>query len=124
MESAGKRRQWRNQLQANMKKNSRVLASRICVAGPSGPSTRKQKMREELTHLTIQFEGLNGIECRRWWQETLEADPIKQTLIRAQVHWAIQLPLFSIRVFEPVLHTMIKTFSPDNRVSTFMYKEH
>ena len=77
MESAGKRKQWRNQLQADMDKNSRVLASGIRVAGPSGFSTKKQKVREELTHLTVQFEGLNGSECRRWWQETPEADQIK-----------------------------------------------
>ena len=55
---------------------------------------------------------------------TPETDQIKQILIRAQVHWAIQLPIFSIRVFEPVLRTMIKTYSAQSSTSTFMYKEH
>ena len=54
----------------------------------------------------------------------MKADQIKQILIQAQVHWAIQLPIFSIRVFKPVLRTMIKTYSPQSRTSTFMYKEH
>ena len=112
MESAGKRRKWKSQLAANMEKNSRVLASGIRVAGPSGSGAKKQKAKEELTHLTVQFEGLNGSECRRWWQQTPEANQIKQILIRAQVHWAIQLSIFSIQVFEPVLCTMIKTYSP------------
>ena len=100
MESAGKRKRWKSQLAANMEKNSRVLESGVRVAGPSGSSTKKQKVREELTYLTVQFEGLNGSECQRWWQETPEADQIKKILVRAQVHWAMQLPIFSIRVFE------------------------
>ena len=96
MESAGKRKQWKSQLAANMEKNARVLASGIRVVGSSSSSSKKQKVKEELTHLTVQFEGLNGSECRKWWQETPEVDQIKQILIRAQVHWAIQLPIFSI----------------------------
>ena len=72
-----------------MEKNSRVLASGIQVVGPSGSSSKKQKVREELTHLAVQFEGLNGSECRRWWQETPEVGQIKKILIRAQVYWAI-----------------------------------
>ena len=35
MESAGKWKQWKNQLKTNMEKNARVLDSRIRVAGPS-----------------------------------------------------------------------------------------
>ena len=107
-----------------MEKNARVLVSEIRVTGPSTSSSKKQKVREELTHLTVQFEGLNGSECQKWWQETLEADQIKQILIWAQVHWAIQLPVFSIRLFESVLRTMIKAYSRHSRTSTFMYKKH
>ena len=89
MELAGKQKQWKSQLTANMEKNARVLASGIRVARPSASSSKKQEVKEELTHLTVQFEGLNGNECQRWWQETPKADQIKQILIRAQVHWAI-----------------------------------
>lgn len=124
MDSAGKRKPWKNQLAANMEKDARVLASGVRVAGPSASSSKKQKVKEDLTHLTVQFEGLNGTECRKWWKETPESDQIKQILVRAQVHWAIQLPIFSIRLFESVLRTMIKTYSPHTRTSTFMYKRH
>ena len=58
------------------------------------------------------------------WQETPEADQIKQILVRAQVHWAIQLPIFSIRLFKLVLRTMIKTYNRHSRTSAFMYKKH
>ena len=69
MESVGKWKQWKNQLKASMEKNARVLASGIRVARPFAFSSKKQKVRVELTHLTVQFEGFNGSECQKWWQE-------------------------------------------------------
>lgn len=53
MDSAGKRKHWKSQLAANMEKDARVLASGIRVVGPSGSSNKKQKVRAELTYLTV-----------------------------------------------------------------------
>ena len=55
---------------------------------------QQQEVRAEITHLTAQIEGLNGSECRKWWQETLDADLIKWILIRAQVRWPFSFQFF------------------------------
>ena len=86
MESTGKRKQWKNQLKTTMEKNARVLAFGIRVAGPTTSNTKKQKVRADLSHLTVQLEGLNNSECQKWWQETPDIEVIKQILIRAQLH--------------------------------------
>ena len=113
-----------NQLKANMEKNARVLASRVRIAGLTTSSSKKQKVKADLSHLTVQFEGLNDNECRRWWRETEDTNLVKQSLIHAQVHWAIQLTVFSIRLFETILRTMIETYNRNNQMSTFVYKKH
>ena len=107
-----------------MEKNATVLASKVRVVGPTASSSKKQKVKADLSHLTVQFEGLNDSEYWKWWQETVDTKVIKQTLVRAQVHWAIQLPVFSIRLFELILRTMIETYNKNNRTSTFFYKKH
>ena len=65
MKSEGKRKQWKNQLKANMEKNARVLASEVRVVGPIARSSKKQQVKADLSHLMVQFEGLKGNECQK-----------------------------------------------------------
>ena len=48
-------------------------------------SKRKTTARPvaEVTPQTIQFEGLSGIDCRKWWQEIPGDHPIKASIRRA-----------------------------------------
>ena len=105
--------------------HARILPSGVKVAGPmAAGSSKKQKVKPDLSHKTVQFEGLNGNKCRKWWQDTPDTDVIKKILVRAQVHQAIQLPIFSIRLFESILRTMVGSYDQRSRTSTFQYKQH
>ena len=37
----------------------------------------------------VAFEGLTGLECRKWWNENLDDDLVKASIRKAQVEWAI-----------------------------------
>ena len=74
-----------------------------------------------LTPQNIAFEGLNGMECRKWWNESLDDHLVKASIRRAQVEWAIQMPVFCIRHFEGVLHTMLGAYDRHSRRSSFPY---
>lgn len=69
--------------------------------------TQLAKEKEEVIVDNIVFEGLNGLDCRNRWTKTSYDDQIKKNLCQAQVHWAIQMPVFCIKDFEVVLHAMI-----------------
>ena len=75
----------------------------------------------EITPQTIQFEGLSGMDCRKWWQETPDTHPVKASIRRAQVEWAIRMPIFCIRDYKGFLRTMIETYGRSSWRSTFEY---
>ena len=88
MEFVGKRA-WMKKLEEDsssntISKNVQVVPSGMWVAGDIG----KKKARAQLvatTHLTPQnvtFEGLNGLECRKWWQETSNDHFVKESIQR------------------------------------------
>ena len=84
MNFAGKRKQWKNKVTGtrNMEMHARILPSRVKVAGPmAAGSSKKQKVKPDLSHKTVQFEGLNGNKCRKWWQDTPDTDVIKKILV-------------------------------------------
>lgn len=123
---------WRQKLQvskpASSSRGPRVSQSRVRIAG-SMDTARKhrphvqqpQAQKEEITWKTVTFEGLSGVECRTWWDNTPDAHFLKGQLRRAGVHWAIQMPLPSIREYEGPLRGMIDTFDRDSRRSTLKY---
>ena len=92
-----------------------------------GLSSSKEKCmattpkKAEATPQTIQFEGLSGMDCQKWWQETPDDHPIKASIKRAQVEWAIRMPVFCIRDYEGCLRAMIETYGRASRRSTFQY---
>ena len=73
-----------------MNKNAKTLPSGICVGGTyagsnsAGASKKKAKQTKEPTKLptvqSITFEGLNGAECWKWWQETLDNHQVKASI--------------------------------------------
>ena len=93
MQSAGKRA-WGKRLDAwerklAMNKNTKTLSSGVRVAGGTnaGSSKKKMKQAKQLTDFptmqTITFEGLNGAECRKWWQETPDNHHVKASIRKA-----------------------------------------
>lgn len=132
--SMGSRQQskdWRQKLQvskpASSSKGTRILQSGVRIAG-SMDSTKKirsrlqpQTQKDEITWKNITFEGLSGLECRTWWEETPDTHFLKGQLHRAQVHWAVQMPLFPIKEYEGPLRGMIDTFDRFSRSSTLKY---
>ena len=77
MELAGKKA-WKKKLDEDMNKNAKTLPSGIRVAGgmytgtsSTGTSKKKAKQTKQPTELptvqSITFEGLHGVECRKWW---------------------------------------------------------
>ena len=38
------------------------------------PKVQKAAHKEHVTYQTVTFEGLNGLECWKWWQETPEKE--------------------------------------------------
>ncbi len=124
MESAGKW-QWQKQLAQAKLEEARSMASIGNLNEGSSSSKEKRKAvapaAAEVTPQTIQFEGLNGTDCQKWWQETPDDHPVKASIRRAQVEWAIQMPIFCIRDYEGYLRTMIETYGRASRRSTFQY---
>ena len=123
MESVDKR-QWKKQLE-----QSKVMEGRN-MAGASnrneGSRTNKEKRTAtapaaEVTPQTIQSERLSGMDCRKWWQEIPDDHPIKASIKRAQVEWAIRMPVFCIREYEGCLRAMIETYDRTSQRSTFQY---
>ena len=114
MQSASKRA-WRKQLEQKSTMNQNVQA------GPSQAQPRgkdKGKHREKLqnqqdvqiTPQTVVFEGPNGGDCRKWWEEHPDTHLVKASIRKAQVEWAIRMPLFCIGDFEGVLRSMIEAY--------------
>ena len=127
-----RKRAWKKRLDAwekklVMNKNMKTLPFGIHVAGgtSTGSSKKKVKQTEQLTDLpmvqTITFEGLNGAECRKWWQETPDNHQVKASIRKAQVEWVVQMPVFCIRDYEGFLLIMIETYDRFSRTSTFEY---
>ena len=122
MESAGKRK-WKKQLEEFEAQKGMNMSS---VGNQNeGTSSSKQKHKTtapaaiEIMPQTLQFEGLSGIDCRKWWQETPNDHAVKASIKRAQVEWAIWMPVFCIRDYEDFLHTMIETYGKSSQWSTF-----
>lgn len=74
-----------------------------------------------MTPQNITFEGLNGSECQKWWQDTPDNDLVKQNLHKAQVEWAVRMPVFPIREYEGALRFMVDTFERHTCTNTFEY---
>ena len=110
-----------------MNKNTKTLSSGVRVAGGTnaGSSKKKMKQAKQLTDFptmqTITFEGLNGAECRKWWQETPDNHHVKASIRKAQVEWVVQMPVFCIREYEGFLRIMIETYDRFSQTSTFEY---
>ena len=123
MHSAGKRA-WKKKLEedstttAAMNRNVKTLPSGVHVAGgiSTGPSKKKANHPTQSTAMDIPtaqnvaFEGLNGAECRKWWQETPDNHLVKASIQKAQVERVIQMPIFCIRDYEGLLHIMIEMY--------------
>ena len=131
MESAGKRA-WKKKLDEEMNKNAKTLPSGIRVVGgmyvgtsSAGASKKKKKQTKQPAELptvqSITFEGLNGAECRKWWQETPDNHLVKASIRKAQAEWVVQMPVFCIRDYERFLRIMIETYDRFSRSSTFEY---
>lgn len=108
----------------------RILPSGVRIAGSLDMSTSQKskkhcpkplatKDRDEITVDNVMFEGLNGIDCRNWWAKTPQDDLIKKSLCQAQVHWAVQMLVFSIKDFEVVLRAMIGSYDRHCHQSVF-----
>lgn len=67
-------------------------------------------MTEIPTTQNVAIEGLNGAECWKWWQETLDNHHVKANIRKAQVEWVIQMPVFCIRDYEGFLCIMIEMY--------------
>jgi hypothetical protein len=132
MDSAGKRT-WKRKLEEDKEsteqimKGTRTLQSGVKVAGMG---SKKQKGKSQVqgsaptvpvTAQNVAFEGLNGTECRKWWQENPDNHPAKASMRRAQVEWAVRMPVFCIREYEGFLRTMIEAYDRFSRTSTFSY---
>ena len=61
------------------------------------------------------------MDLLKWWQETPDDHPIKASIRRAQVEWAIQMPTFCIRDNEGCLRAMIETYGKTYQRSTIQY---
>jgi hypothetical protein len=131
MDSAGKRT-WKKKLEEDsesndkMTKGMRTLPSGIKVAGMSSKKKGKAQVQAQapaapVTPQNISFEGLNGAECRKWWQENPDTHQAKASMRRAQVEWAVKMPVFCIREYEGFLRTMIEAYDRFSRTSTFSY---
>lgn len=70
----------------------------------------------------VAFESVTGSECRTWWEETFPDHVIKDSLRKAQVDHAIQMPTFNIKDFEPVLWTMVSRYNPQERASIIQFQ--
>ena len=92
MESVGKRA-WKKleedlATSKRMNKGVKTLPSGIRVASTS-TSKKKRKSQAQVVaaiHLTLQnisFEGLNVIECKKWWQDTPETHTVKNSIRKA-----------------------------------------
>lgn len=134
MHAVGKRK-WKVQLEENLNKEKKVkvLPSGVQVTGKMEVTSKgknktmgrgKAVQKEQVMHGIVAFEGLNGLECRKWWQETPVTDEVKKLLRNAGVHWAIQMPLFPIKNFKPTLRIMVNIFDRHTRKSTFQYRKH
>lgn len=118
-----KKLDWRKQLQQS--ENSVGQPSRRSRMADSSnvgkakkvaqPDEGKKAMPTKFTIETVTFEGLSGSVCRTWWVEaqTLDDTALKTSLCRARVHWAIPMPVFAIRNFEPYLRMLIKTYNAE-----------
>lgn len=78
----------------------------------------------KVTPNIVTFEGLNGSMCRQWWETalTLADFEVKVAIAKARVHDVVQMPIFSIKEFEPCLRTMIKTYDPELCTSSFKFQ--
>lgn len=127
-----------DKLQAGQKGTSadtgkQILPSGVCIASSLGMSTSQKskkhrpkplaiKDKDEITIDNIMFKGLNGIDCRNLWAKTPQDDLIKKSLRQAQVHWAVQMPIFLIKDFEVVLRAMIGSYDRHHHQSIFDYQ--
>ena len=90
---------------AAMNRNVKTLPSRVRVVGGTsmGPSKKKgnkpaqSAAMDNPTVQNVSFEGLNGAECNKWWQETPDNHLVKASIRKAQVEWVIQMHVFCIR---------------------------
>lgn len=88
----------------------------------SRPKTTKDP--EELTTANVAFESVTGSECRTWWEENPPDHVMKESLKKAQVDHAMQMPIFNIKEFEPVLWTMVSGYNPHERASVIQFQGH
>lgn len=112
-----------------MNKNVKTLPSGVRFARGTNSSKKKGKQQAQIVatiHLTpqnIPFRGLNGLECRKWWQDTPNDHAVKNNIRKAQVEWAIRMPVFCIREYEGFLETMIDAYNRFSKTSSFSYLE-
>ena len=73
------------------------------VGTNSNSSKRKGKAQAHapvttstITPHNIAFEGLTGMDYRKWWQENANNHTVKASIRRAQVEWAIRMHVFYI----------------------------
>ncbi|XP_057855203.2 uncharacterized protein LOC131064892 [Cryptomeria japonica] len=86
----------------------------------NGPKVQKDS--EGIMAANVAFESMTGSECRNWWEETPLDHVTKDSLRRAQVDHAIQMPTFNIKEFEPILRTMVSGYNPQERASVIQFQ--
>lgn len=77
--------------------------------------------QEKVTVESLAFESVTGSECRSWWDETPPDHALKNSLRKAEVDHAIQMPTFNIKYFEPVLRTMVAGYDSRKQKSIIEY---
>lgn len=120
-----KKLDWRRRLQDSEKTTRKPFTDCPMDKGKVVvPNTGKKERQPKVTADTITLEGLNDNVCRQLWLEAQSLDDIlvKTQLGRARVHWAIQMPIFAIRDFEPCLRMMIKSYNDELRSFSFKYQ--
>lgn len=70
---------------------------------------------------SLTWEGLNGSNCKTWWEETKDTNIIKMNLKRAGVDHILTMLVFSIKEFEHVLKGMVAGYDQHTHRSMVQY---
>ena len=119
-------RAWRKQLDHDSAMSQDVQAGPF-EAWPPRKDKGKQRAKVQnqtevqTTSQNVAFEGLNGLDCRKWWNENPDTHLVKASIQKAQVEWAIWMPVFYIRDFEGILCIMIEAYDRHSHRSSVPY---
>ena len=100
MQSA-KKRAWRKQLDQDSAMSQDVQVG-PSEARPHEKDNGKQRAKVQnqpnvqTTPQNVAFEGLNGLDCRKWWNENPDTHLVEASIQKAQLECAIRMPLFYI----------------------------